>query len=67
MFQSVPHERRGALTNDYAIPLFLRGKEVEAGKEINDVSILDIAPMVTAVMGIEPAREWEGESLVTIG
>ena len=29
-----------------------------------DVSILDIAPTVADIMGVAPAREWEGKSLV---
>ena len=61
------HERSHGtdMPEDMTIPLFLRGREFEPGKELNDVSILDIAPTVAAVMGIEPAREWEGKSLIT--
>ena len=49
---------------DMTIPMFFVGKEFEAGRELCDVSILDIAPTVAAVMGIYPADEWEGRTLV---
>ena len=49
---------------DMTIPMFFVGKEFEAGREVENVSILDIAPTVADVMGIDPAEEWEGKSIV---
>jgi len=52
------------MAEDMTIPMFFVGKEFEAGRELEDVSILDIAPTVADVMGFDPAEEWEGKSLV---
>ena len=52
------------LDEDMMIPLFCYGPEFEAGKELQDVSILDITPTIASIMGIRPEPEWEGKSLV---
>ena len=52
------------LPEDMTIPLFFIGDEFEKGKEVSGLSLLDIAPTIAAVMGIEPDAEWEGRSLV---
>ena len=49
---------------DMIIPFFAMGKDFEAGKELENVSILDYAPTVAKLLGVEPNREWEGKSLV---
>ena len=49
---------------DMMIPMFFIGKEFECGKKLENVSILDIAPTVADILGIEKCREWEGRSLV---
>ena len=62
------HDRsHGSLMpEDMTIPLFFYGRDFEAGREITDqLSLLDIAPTIAALMGISPDREWEGKSLVT--
>ena len=51
------------LPEDMTIPMFFIGKEFEKGKEIEGVSILDIAPTLAKIMGITPAPEWEGKVL----
>ena len=51
------------MPEDMTIPMFFMGNAFEAGKELTDVSILDIAPTIVDVMGVQPAREWEGKSL----
>ena len=33
-------------------------------KELENITILDIAPTVASVMGVEIPREWEGKSLI---
>ena len=52
------------MDEDMIIPLFCFGPEFEAGKELQDVSILDITPTVASIMGIRPEPEWEGKSLI---
>ena len=44
------------------IPMFFLGEDFIGGKELKNVSILDIAPTVADVMGIDVPREWEGKS-----
>ena len=53
------HERShgSTLPEDMTIPFFFIGSEFEAGKEIAGVSLLDIAPTIAAVMGIEPEAD----------
>ncbi len=48
---------------DMTIPIFFRGEAFISGKEIHNVSIMDIAPTITDIMGVAPAREWEGKSI----
>jgi arylsulfatase A-like enzyme len=45
------------------IPMCFIGKRFEAGKKLEGVSILDIAPTIADVMSVTPAPEWEGKSL----
>lgn len=49
---------------DMTVPVILRGKRFEENKEINNVSILDIAPTVADIMGVPAAREWEGKTIL---
>lgn len=52
------------MPEDMIIPLFCYGKEFEAGKELCNVSLLDIAPTIMKLMGLDPEPEWEGHSLI---
>ena len=52
------------LKEDMTIPIFFMGKDFEKGRQINDLSILDIAPTICRLFGLEPEREWQGKSLV---
>lgn len=53
---------------DMYIPVFIIGDGIEAGAELgNDVSILDIAPTVVDLLGVEAEDYWVGESLATDG
>ena len=47
------------------IPMFFVGKEFEKGKELENVSILDLAPTIANIMNVAKAKEWEGKSLVS--
>lgn len=51
------------MEEDMTIPVILIGEDFEPGKEITDVSILDIAPTIAALEEAEPAPEWEGKVL----
>ena len=52
------------MDEDMIIPMFFIGKHFRPGAIIKDASILDIAPTIAAVMGVRPAREWEGQSAI---
>jgi len=51
------------LPEDMTIPLFFRGADFNAGEMTGDCSLLDIAPTVTAVLGIAADNEWEGRAV----
>ena len=46
------------------IPIIINGRDFEAGKELKNSNIIDIAPTVTKLLGVEPDSEWEGKPLV---
>ena len=52
------------MPEDMTIPMFFIGKEFEAGKELDGVSILDIAPTIANIMHLPKPDEWEGKSLI---
>lgn len=52
------------MAEDMIIPMFFIGKDFKAGRELKNVSLLDIAPTIADVIGIAKAPEWEGKSLV---
>ena len=45
-------------------PLLLLGNGIDTSRKLSDVSILDVAPTITKLLGIEPDEDWEGKSLV---
>lgn len=49
---------------DMTIPMFFIGEDFKKGEELTDVSILDLAPTIAAVMNVPTPREWEGRSLI---
>lgn len=49
--------------NDLLIPLVVAGPGVKAGEMKRMVNIYDIAPTVTAVMGVKASECWVGKSL----
>ena len=52
------------MPEDMTIPLFFIGDRFEAGKVIEEpVSLLDIAPTIADLLGLEAEPEWEGRSL----
>lgn len=60
------HERShgSTLPEDMTVPFFFCGSEFSAGKEVEGLSLLDIAPTIAKIMGIEPEPEWEGHSVI---
>jgi len=52
------------MKEDMTIPMFFLGEEFEAGRAIENVSILDLAPTIAKIMGVPAAREWEGKALI---
>jgi len=52
------------LPEDMTIPLMIFGKGIEENRELPEASILDIAPTVISLLGLEGADEWEGKDLL---
>ena len=48
------------MKEDMTIPTIFIGDRFEPGKQISDVSILDLAPTIADIMGVPIPREWEG-------
>ena len=51
------------MEEDMTVPLFLYGKDFEGGRILPEASILDIAPTIAKLMGLECEHEWEGKAL----
>ena len=60
------HDRShgSTLPEDMTIPFFFYGPDFAPGKAVEGLSLLDIAPTIAHLMGIEPEKEWEGHSVV---
>ena len=52
------------MPEDMTIPMVFHGKSFEIGRELCNVSILDIAPTIAKIMDVPTPREWEGKSLI---
>ena len=52
------------MPEDMTIPVIIQGKDFEPGKELENVSIKDIAPTIAHLIGADPVPEWEGKLLV---
>ena len=51
------------MPEDMDIPLIITGGPFEAGKQLRNASIKDVAPTVAALLGVDAAPEWEGKVL----
>ena len=60
------HDRSHGSTmpEDMIVPLFLCGPDFTPGENIENASLLDIAPTIAAIMGIPSDPDWEGKSLI---
>ena len=45
---------------DMTIPIFCLGEPFAPGKELTQLSIMDIAPTIASLLGAEIPKEWEG-------
>ena len=52
------------MPEDMLIPVFIQGENFEENKKIENVNIKDLAPTIVTLLGVEPATDWEGESIV---
>ena len=52
------------MPEDMNIPVILMGKAFKEGRQIQNADIKDIAPTVTALLGVNANSEWEGKSLL---
>ncbi len=51
------------MDEDMTIPVICMGPDFEPGRELEDVSIMDIAPTITKIFGVKPEKEWVGKPL----
>jgi len=60
------HDRSHGSTmpEDMTVPFFFYGPDFEAGKTVEGLSLLDIAPTIAHLLEIDPEPEWEGHSVV---
>ncbi|MBE6609060.1 MAG: hypothetical protein E7634_00115 [Ruminococcaceae bacterium] len=60
------HDRTHGTTlpEDMTVPMFICGNNVTAGQIEGEVSLLEIAPTIASIMGINPDDQWEGRALV---
>ncbi len=52
------------MPEDMLIPVIINGKDFAKGEIQGEVNIMDIAPTVAKLLGVEPDPEWEGKSLI---
>ncbi len=52
------------MPEDMLIPIIANGSSFKAGETFDNANIMDIAPTVTKLLGVEPDEEWEGKSLI---
>ena len=60
------HDRTHGLDipEDMTIPMFFFDSDFEPGAQLENVGLLDLAPTIAKLIGVPPAREWEGRSIV---
>ena len=60
------HDKRHTtyMKDDMTIPVLLLNAGLPAGETVKRYNIMDVAPTVTGLLGVEPAMEWRGKSLL---
>lgn len=51
------------IPEDMTVPIAFRGAGFEKGKQLDDVSIKDIAPTIADILGVPVCPDWEGKSV----
>lgn len=49
------------LPEDMTIPMFFIGPAFEPAHQLDNIGILDIAPTIAKIMGVQSDRDWEGK------
>ena len=52
------------MPEDMLIPVIIKGRDFDAGKILENVNIVDLAPTIMKLLGVQPDGEWEGKSLI---
>ena len=52
------------IPEDMTIPVFVKAPGFAPGSTLENVNIKDLAPTIATLMGVAPAAEWEGKSLI---
>lgn len=58
------HDHGDDVPTDRIIPVFFVGRPFEAGRVLDEFSIMDIAPTVTSIMGVPSQACWLGKSVI---
>ena len=58
------HMHGADIPEDLQIPIIISGEGLEASEKMESANIIDIAPTIAAIMGVEPDDDWRGVSLV---
>lgn len=60
------HDKRHTtfMKEDMTIPVLLLNAGLPTGETVKDYNIMDIAPTVAELLGMQPAMEWKGKSLL---
>lgn len=51
------------MPEDMTIPLFILGKDFSPQASLDGANIIDVAPTVTKLLGVEPCEDWDGKAL----
>ena len=51
------------LPEDMTIPMFFIGPAFEPAHQLDNIGILDIAPTIAKIMGVQSDRDWEGKTV----
>ena len=49
---------------DMIIPVIIKGKDFKKGEISDKISIMDIAPTIAKLNGVQPDSDWEGKSFI---